>query len=93
MIQVKWWKIAQLSELKPLYKVKRVFLQEEKPASIACKIDGISNLKFLKLLPGPVSGGWTSGSGLVGWLSVIIVLLFPIELFFAFQTHIPKQKS
>jgi uncharacterized Zn ribbon protein len=57
MIQVKWWKIAQLSELKPLYKVKRVFLQEEKPASIACKIDGISNLKFLKLLPGPVSGG------------------------------------
>jgi hypothetical protein len=57
MIQVKWWKIAQLSELNPLYKVKRVFLQEEKPASIACKIDGISNLKFLKLLPGRVSGG------------------------------------
>jgi len=29
---------------------------EEKEASIACKIEAVSNLKFLKLLPGPTSG-------------------------------------
>lgn len=64
-------------------------IQAEKPASIACKIEAVSNLKFLKLLPGPMLGGWTSGSGLVGWLSIIMLLL-PIELFFALHTLIPK---
>lgn len=65
--------------------------QEEKPASIACKIEAVSNLKFLKLLPGPVSGGWISGSGRVGWVSGIIVLLLPVELFFAFHTEIANR--
>ena len=55
-------------------------------------MDEVSNLKFLKLLP----GAGLSGSGLVDWLSIIIgllLLLFPVELFFAFQTHIPEQNS
>jgi hypothetical protein len=52
-------------------------------------MDAVSNLKFLKLLP----GAGFRGSGLIDWLSIIIVLgmLFPIEVFFAFQTQIPKK--
>lgn len=61
---------------------------EEKEASIACKIEAVSNLKFLKLLPGPTSWVWESDSGFVGWLSTTVELL-PIELCFAFHTQIP----
>lgn len=62
--------------------------QVEKAVSIALKIGAASNLKFLKLLPGPISGGGASDICLVDWLSVTIVL-FPVELFFAFHTVNP----
>lgn len=62
--------------------------QVEKAVSIALKIGAASNLKFLKLLPGPMSGGRASDICLVDWLSVTIVL-FPVELFFAFHTVNP----
>lgn len=64
--------------------------QEEKEAPIACKIEAVSNLKFLKLLPGPSATG--SGSCLAGWMSITMQLL-PVELCFAFHTQIPSQKS
>ena len=63
-------------------------LQAEKPASNALNIATVLNLKFLKLFPGPVSGGLASNASLVDWLSTIIELL-PIELFFAFHIQIP----
>lgn len=90
---MEWSKPTQLYESRNFTK-KRLDLtfQLQKPASIACKIAAVSNLKFLKLLPGPVSGGWESDATLVNWLSRAIVLL-PIELFFAFHTQTPRQKK
>lgn len=90
---MEWSKPTQLYESRNFTK-KRLDLtfQLQKPASIACKIAAVSNLKFLKLLPGPVSGGWESDETLVNWLSRAIVLL-PIELFFAFHTQTPRQKK
>lgn len=69
-------------------------LHVENPISIALKIAEVSNLKFLKLFPGAVSGARGWGGGLLSWVSVIVMLLLlPLELVFAFHTLIPEQRS
>lgn len=56
-----------------------------KALSMACKIEAVSNLKFLRLLPG-------SESNLIGWLSKMIELLL-IEVFFTFHMVTPEWKA
>lgn len=71
----------------------------ENPDSMACMINLESNLKFLKLFPGPVSAtrllllpvSATMGpdTSLACWFSTKAELL-PEELFFDFQTLKPE---
>ena len=80
--------IAEINSVTGNFTGRLLNFQEEKEASIACKIEAVSNLKFLKLLPGPTSGAWESDSGFDDWLSITVELL-PIEPCFAFHTQIP----
>jgi len=48
--------IAEINSVTGNFTGRLLNFQEEKEASIACKIEAVSNLKFLKLLPGPTSG-------------------------------------
>ena len=59
-----------------------------KAASIACRMLAVSNLKFLKLLPGPLSDFCGSDPSLSGALSEGIP---PSALFLAFQTEVPAK--